>query len=249
MNARDAMPRGGHLLIQTANLHQHLPTEALAEGDYVAITVTDSGTGMTPEVLEKAFEPFFSTKGVGKATGLGLSQVYGYARQSGGDVYLESHVDAGTRVTLLLPRAETIAPPRSDNSLQARPALAVPRGTVLIVEDEPLLRDATAEIMERLGFHAVVAEDAIAALNKLAGNQVVDILFSDVVLPGDMSGVELAREALRVQSHLRVLLTSGYTAVEWIDPNELARFTMLRKPYDAEALARTLDQLEPHAPD
>jgi PAS domain S-box-containing protein len=213
VNARDAMPGGGRLTITTANVR--LDAAALAEtaeavaGDYIMLAVADTGTGMTPEALARAFEPFFTTKDIGHGTGLGLSQVYGFIRQSGGHVTITSAVGQGTTVRLYLPRidpdeATTVAEPVASAERRASGE------TVLIVEDDPDVRAFTHEVLSELGYAVVDAPNGSAALEVLATDRAIDLLFTDVGLPGGMNGRQLAEAARRLRPGLKVLFTTGY---------------------------------------
>jgi CheY-like chemotaxis protein/anti-sigma regulatory factor (Ser/Thr protein kinase) len=238
-NARDAMPDGGRIVIATrnvslANADQH----DLPPGAYVRVTVRDTGTGMDPDTVTKAFEPFFTTKDIGKGSGLGLSQVYGFAKQAGGDVRIISTPAAGTTVEILLPRA-------SDRTAGERPGVdAVPLRSanagevVLVVEDEPGVLAMTVDSLRDLGYATLTATTAQAALDLLRRGQRVDVLFSDVVMPGGMNGLQLSVEARRLRPDLKVLLTSGYTG--GFDTAEAPDFPLLTKPYDRGQLASQL---------
>ncbi|HEY1225743.1 MAG TPA: ATP-binding protein, partial [Ramlibacter sp.] len=190
MNARDAMPRGGRLRLQVANVEGTPPGQDLPAGDYVAIALHDEGEGMSDEVLARALDPFFTTKAVGRGSGLGLPQAYGFARQSGGALVLRSRVGEGTTVTLVLPRAkaepQAAAPAAPAGGLQGT-------GCVLLVEDDPLVRDTVRSGLEVSGFDVETAGDADEALQLLAGAHRIDVVLTDVVMPGSMNGVDLAR--------------------------------------------------------
>lgn len=212
INARDAMPGGGRLLVETKNVtfdddYAALNPEA-KPGDYVALSVTDTGTGMTPEVLSKAFEPFFTTKEVGKGTGLGLSMVYGFAKQSRGHVAIYSELGHGTVVTLYLPRAEQHVRERT-----VKQDIFIPRGTerVLVVEDEDQVRAIVAGQLSSLGYVVTEASDGEAALAKLNAGPAFDLLLTDVIMPGPVSGKALAGEVARTYPDMRVLFMSGYS--------------------------------------
>jgi CheY-like chemotaxis protein len=195
----------------------------------VFVTIADTGTGMSREVLERAFEPFFTTKEVGKGTGLGLSQVYGFVIQSGGQVELDTKVGEGTRVHLLLPALggdDDDEHTGDDATQRARDSL----GTVLVVEDEPDVLDIAVQIFESLGYNALSATNAASALEILRQSDSLDVLFSDVVMPGGMNGVELAREARRMRPELKVLLASGYPMSALNSP-ELQDMSFISKPY------------------
>ena len=238
-NGRDAMPDGGTIRITTRTVQlgeAEMPD--LPAGDYAKVAVIDRGSGMTAQTAAKAFEPFFTTKEFGKGTGLGLSQVYGFAKQAGGDVQILSQLGQGTSVELLLP----CVPDRTPATLQEGDP---PFGThptdgevVLIVEDEAGVRDIAVESLHELGYATLTAPSAQAALARLRGAERVDVLFSDVVMPGGMNGVQLSTEARRLRPGLRVLLTSGYTADA--TPDGVADLPLLTKPYDRDKLARSL---------
>lgn len=211
INARDAMPNGGRLFIRTRNVtldedYAALNPEA-RPGDYVALSVTDTGTGMTQEVLSRAFEPFFTTKEVGKGTGLGLSMVYGFVKQSKGHVAIYSEPGHGTVVTLYLPRAD-----REQEKAVTR-ELHVPRGTerVLVVEDEDQVRAIVVGQLSSLGYAVTEASNGEAALGKLKASPTFDLLLTDVIMPGPINGQALAREAARIHPDMRVLFMSGYS--------------------------------------
>lgn len=245
LNARDAMPLGGRVTIATSNFTTPGERTAagcdLAAGDYVLIEVSDNGTGMAPDVIARAFEPFFTTKDVGKGSGLGLSMVYGFAKQSGGHVSIESEPDEGTSVRVYIPRARAAVEP-----LPERPAPEVLRGgteRVLLVEDDALVREHSARQLRKLGYRVELAEDGAEALDVLAHQGEFDLLFTDIVMPGGMAGHELARQALILRPGLRVLFSSGYTEqsgahAAWFHPGML----LLPKPYRLRDLAEKVRQ-------
>jgi PAS domain S-box-containing protein len=215
VNARDAMPNGGRLLLETANVH--LDEEyaranvEMAPGDYVAVFMSDSGTGMPPEVIERAFEPFFTTKEPGRGTGLGLSMVYGFIKQSRGHVKIYSEVGHGTSVKLYLPRG-------AGGGVAAKPeeAAAVarqPRGreTILVVEDDAAVRAVAVSALESLGYRVRQAANGVAALEVLRLSGDIDLLFTDLVMPNGISGQELLRRARQRRPDLKALFTSGYS--------------------------------------
>jgi PAS domain S-box-containing protein len=212
VNARDAMPEGGKLRIGTRNVRLD-PNGAgrlgLKPGSYVSIAVTDSGTGMSEDVRARAFEPFFTTKEVGKGTGLGLSQVYGFVAQSGGQVDIQSEVGKGTKVQLLIPAigdGGNDDEEEDDAMHESRATL----GIVLIVEDEPDVLAIAVDIFESLGYDVLSAANAVAAIDVLRQEPSIDVLFTDIVMPGGMNGIELAREARQLRPDLKLLLASGY---------------------------------------
>jgi nitrogen-specific signal transduction histidine kinase/CheY-like chemotaxis protein len=211
VNARDAMPDGGELTIETANASLDERCELRAEddelGQYVVLVITDNGAGMSEEVIEHAFEPFYTTKPIGRGTGLGLSQVYGFVKQSGGHVRLHSEPGQGTSVRIYLPRF------LGSESYDAEAISMVPdtkqMETVLVVEDQPSVREHSAELLRELGYNVIEAEDAQDALSKIDCTPTIDLLFTDIGLPG-MNGRQLVEEALRRSPQLKVLYTSGY---------------------------------------
>jgi DNA-binding response OmpR family regulator len=217
VNARDAMPDGGKLTIETANARlDEAYVAALAEplpaGQYVLIAVSDTGTGMDKATIEKVFEPFFTTKAVGKGTGLGLSQVYGFVRQSNGHVRIYSEPGDGTTIKIYLPRLVG-ADPEADEAPAAAGATMRGEGeTVLVVEDEHELRHYTTETLRELGYTVLEAPDGQAALDIVDRHPEIALLFTDVVLAGGINGRALADEALRRRPGLKVLFTTGYTA-------------------------------------
>jgi CheY-like chemotaxis protein len=242
VNARDAMPSGGKLTIETANSYlDDAYVDAIAEpvtaGQYVMIAVTDTGVGMSRSALERAFEPFFTTKEAGKGTGLGLSQVYGFVRQSSGHVKIYSELGEGTSIKIYLPRYHG-AEPLSDT---ARPGIApgaVGRECILVVEDDPTLRAYTVETLKELGYRILEAPDAAIALNIIDQPYAIDLLFTDIVMPGGMNGRELADEAVRRRSTLKVLFTTGYTRNAIIHEGRLdPGVRLIGKPYSFDDLS------------
>ncbi len=217
VNARDAMPDGGRLSITTANAHldgaplpgAHDAHEDIMPGAYVMVSVTDTGTGMTPEVLAQVFEPFFTTKPVGKGTGLGLSQVHGFVRQSGGHINIESRPGQGTSIRLYLPRSEEEATSETA-SVTERRAVARFERTVLVVDDEPGVRDYATEALAELGYKVLSASSADQALQVLSANPRIEVLLTDVVMPGK-SGWVLGEAAQKARPNLRILYMTGYT--------------------------------------
>ncbi|HJS84443.1 MAG TPA: CHASE3 domain-containing protein [Acetobacteraceae bacterium] len=243
LNARDAMPQGGCLSIEVANAVVDRPSAAqpdIAPGEYVTIAVSDTGTGMSPDIMARAFEPFFTTKGSGKGTGLGLAMVFGFAKQSGGHAQIDSTPGQGTTVRIFLPRATpgTAAPEDSDTG-----GKAVPGGSarVLIVEDEAEVRDILAAILEDLGYSVLTAPDGAAAL-KVVAAQSVDLALIDVVLPGGMAGREVARRIAEKDPKVRTLFMSGYSEGEGQDNTPGAMIASIAKPFDRERLARLVAQ-------
>jgi signal transduction histidine kinase/ActR/RegA family two-component response regulator len=247
VNARDAMPSGGRLTIRTANVTLDARMAArypdALPGDYVMVEVTDSGGGMPPEVLERATEPFFTTKGPGKGTGLGLSQVHGFVRQSGGFLTLESTVGSGTTVRIYLPQVTAAA-----LSLPQSPTPTSGSGTVLVVEDDPDVLNVVLAQLEDLGYATLAATNGPEALHILQAPETpVDVLLTDIVMPGGMTGLELVRAARGVRPDLPAVLTSGYIAGSTAAPmageaDPAARLPVLSKPYQQEELAHVIAQ-------
>jgi PAS domain S-box-containing protein len=238
VNARDAMPRGGSLAIEVCNLAPEAlpPGLDIAERPHVAVAVRDTGDGMTPETIARAFEPFFSTKDIGKGSGLGLSMVYGFAKQSGGGVGIESSPGAGTCVTLYLPRAR-----QPESADEADGELAAPRGSgaILVVDDDEHVRQVSVEMLLDLGYRVRAAGDGHEALALLRRER-FDLLFSDVVMPKGLSGFELARQAESLCPGIKVLLTSGYPLSDQPNPE---RYRLLPKPFRSGELAAIVAEL------
>jgi PAS domain S-box-containing protein len=247
VNARDAMPDGGLLRIatgiETIDEARARTMSDIRPGRYVRVAVSDTGEGMTPEVIARACEPFFTTKEVGKGSGLGLSQVYGFVAQSGGHVAIDSTPGAGTTVTLFLP-AIAAAPPGDPAYSRSRQETS--NAKILVVEDDPDVLDVAVESLRMLGYDVLTASDGPSALAVLRGDPDIRILLSDIVMPHGMSGVELARAAVRLRPALRVLLASGYpmTALPGAtDAAALDEFLFLSKPYRSAQLAEALRAL------
>jgi two-component system, NtrC family, sensor kinase len=241
VNARDAMPSGGVLSITAKPvLLKGKAVEEGLRGEFVAIRVADSGSGIPPDALPHVFEPFFTTKDVGKGTGLGLSQVYGFAKQSGGTATVSSKVGRGTIITLLLPRSHE-APVRS--AAPSEPAVVgKPAGTVLLVEDNAEVAEVTAAYFEQLGYQVKQAANAHAALELLASEPAIDLVFSDILMPGGMTGLELGRAVGERYPALPVLLATGYSASA---REAVAQgFIVLQKPFDLADLERSLREAQ-----
>ena len=245
VNARDAMPSGGRLTIETENAHldeAHASAQEAKAGDYVSIAVTDTGTGMSRDVLQKAFEPFFTTKDFGKGSGLGLSQAYGFMRQSGGHVRIDSEVGSGTTVRLYLPRIADEA-----DAIPAVDAEALPRGSIdrliLVVEDDPEVRAHAVTMLRELGYGVVEAMDGRSALGILEATPDIAMMFTDVGLPG-MNGRELADEARKRRPGLRVLFTTGYARDAIVHNGRLdAGVELLTKPFTYAALSTKVHRM------
>jgi PAS domain S-box-containing protein len=239
LNARDAMPTGGILEIDVRNVT--LTNDAIAgvaAGPYVRLSVRDTGCGIAPEILDRVFEPFFTTKEIGRGTGLGLSMVYGFVRQSGGHVAIESTVGVGTTISLYLPKSIQTTAAAAD-VVQIRNA---PEGSerILMVEDDDDVLDVTSELLRQLGYQVQCARNGTEAIQMLKAGNRFDLLFSDVVMPRGINGVELAREAKRLCSGIKVLLTSGNAADVLARHGAEDEFPIIAKPYRRADLAEYL---------
>ncbi|MDE1995614.1 MAG: response regulator, partial [Rhizobiaceae bacterium] len=249
INARDAMPDGGMLTVETYNAHlDEAYAAAHAEvipGQYAVITVSDTGTGMDAETLSRVFEPFFTTKDQGKGTGLGLSQVYGFVKQSKGHVKIYSEVGEGTTVKIYLPRLTTES---ATEEAAAEPPVpeAADGEVVLVVEDDPDVRAYSVESLRELGYHVLEAPDGPAALQLLASHREIDLIFCDVILPGGMSGAEVVAKAREISPSLKALFTTGYSRNAIVHHGRLDKGVhLLTKPFAFEDLAaRVRDVLD-----
>jgi signal transduction histidine kinase/ActR/RegA family two-component response regulator len=247
VNARDAMPGGGKLTIETANAElddryarAHAEVEA---GQYVLICVTDTGTGMAPEVAERAFDPFYTTKGVGKGTGLGLSQVFGFVKQSGGHVKIYSEIGQGTTVRVYLPRHLGEAAAAENPTIAAPLRAGSPETIVLVVEDEDQVRHMTVDALRELGYTVVQASDGNQALEQLRVQPRIDLMFTDIVMP-DMTGRVLADRAQVERPDLKVLYTTGYTRNAVVHNGVLdPGVAFLPKPFTLDALALKVSEV------
>ncbi len=245
VNARDAMPDGGKLTIETMNGYVDEAYAAenagAVPGQYVVVAVSDTGTGMPKEVLDRAFEPFFTTKDVGRGTGLGLSQLYGYLKQSGGHAKIYSEIGRGTTVKLYLPRhvgAEQLASPERAPAAETLLPGGRPEEVILVVEDEPRVRATTVEALRELGYTICEAADGAAALQLLEERNDVVLLFTDVVMPG-MTGRELADQVLKTRPDMKILYTTGYTRNAIVHGGRLdPDVDLLPKPFTTAELAR-----------
>jgi signal transduction histidine kinase len=250
VNARDAMPRGGKMTIRTANVIVEEPTIAhpavslpplLGPGSYVHFSLADQGTGMSEEVLAHAIDPFFTTKDVGQGSGLGLSQVYGFVKQCAGQIVIDSKLGKGTRVNLFFPRVtgavNTVRPQRDE--------IADPPGgceSILVVEDNEMVLEMATTILVELGYRVLRASDGVAALDVVRREAPIDLLFTDIVMPNRMSGLDLARAARELRPDLKVLLTSGYSAYHR-DTEAVREFPTITKPYRSRDLARRIREV------
>jgi len=246
VNARDAMPAGGKLTIETQNSHldDGYASENLdvTPGQYVMLAVTDTGSGMSADVLAKAFEPFFTTKAVGKGTGLGLSQVYGFIKQSSGHVKIYSERDQGTTIKLYLPRALTLADDTEAKDAPTKPYEKF-KEIILVVEDEPAVRLFSVEALIELGYRVLEAGDPATALELIRSRSNISLIFTDVVMP-DMNGAKLAEEARKLRPDIKVLFTTGYTRNAVVHNGVLdPGVDLIGKPFTIDQLAKKVREV------
>jgi PAS domain S-box-containing protein len=241
INARDAMPDGGRLTIATANTsldERGARGRDMQPGPYVEIRVTDTGTGMPPDVIARAFDPFYTTKPLGQGTGLGLSMIYGFAKQSGGQVRLESEIGRGTTARIYMPRHQGDAHEEEAQPTPEQPPRADPGQTVLIVDDEPSIRMLVTEVLEDLGYAAIEAADGVSGLKVLQSDIRIDLLITDVGLSGGMNGRQMADTARETRPKLKVLFITGYAEDAAIGNHKLERgMQVLTKPFAMDKLA------------
>jgi signal transduction histidine kinase/CheY-like chemotaxis protein len=242
INAKDAMSTGGIIRLVLANESNTVPADGLSRGDYVRVSFLDSGIGMSADVMAKALDPFFTTKKVGEGTGLGLPQAFGFARQSGGTLLLESHEGEGTRVDILLPRASAhlVTSPPVDSDVPLKESTI--GGTLLFVEDDALVRESVAPALREAGLFVIMAETADAALACLEAGTTVDFIFSDVVMPGALNGIDLARTVSNRFPHIKMVLATGYSENRVSMPG----VQVLAKPYDLADILQVLSKAALH---
>jgi PAS domain S-box-containing protein len=233
INARDAMPKGGKLVVETRNITIDKSMAAshsdLVPGDYVRVSVSDTGSGMTPEIRERAFEPFFTTKARGHGTGLGLSMVYGFAKQSGGQATIYSEPGHGTTINIYLPRVGEAGIPEEEAEVE--PGVKAGRSeTILVVEDDDRVRNLTINRLEKLGYRVHEAADGATAIKMIENGLSADLVFSDLVMPGGLNGHDVVRRVRELDPRIKVLLTSGY-AEDLARTEDLGDTKLLRKPY------------------
>jgi CheY-like chemotaxis protein len=243
LNARDAMPFGGKLVIETANAYLDegyaMTNGDVTVGNYVMVAVSDTGTGIAPENLERVFDPFFTTKEVGKGTGLGLSMVFGFVKQSNGHIKIYSEVGHGTTVKIYLPRATGL----SDTSVESQASTSIKGGheTILVVEDDALVRRYVITQIQSLGYKTLEASRASEALEIIDSSETIDLLFTDVIMPGSLNGRQLVDEALVRRPGLKTLFTSGYAENAIVHHGRLdTGVLLLTKPYRKSDLARMI---------
>jgi CheY-like chemotaxis protein len=253
INARDAMPDGGKITIETANrwIDERMSKDSdLAPGQYISICISDTGCGMSPEVAARAFEPFFTTKPLGQGTGLGLSMIYGFARQSGGQVRIYSEVGKGAMICMYLPRAEGTRSPERSQPVSSPALMQSPGKTVLVVDDEAVVRMLVVEVLQDLGCAAVECDDGIAALEVLRSTRPLDLLITDVGLPNGVNGRQLADAARELRPNLHVLFITGYAENAVFRHGHVeSGVDVLTKPFAIEELARRVVGLLPHPAD
>jgi CheY-like chemotaxis protein len=246
VNARDAMPHGGKLVIETRNMMldgHHADFQELRPGEYVQLSISDTGAGIPPEVRDRVFEPFFTTKEKERGTGLGLAMVYGFVKQCGGHVTIYSEVGHGTTINLYFPSA---------NGASGAPVSDLIKGTtdphacetILVVEDDERVRQLTIARLKMIGYQVLVASDGPKALDILSRGDTIDLVFTDLLMPGGLSGREVATRARELKPGIKVLLTSGY-AEELVHGDDLQReqLTILRKPYQQADLVAALREV------
>ena len=237
LNARDAMPRGGVLVIETANIrarNKELPAEVVDQ-DCVLVSLRDTGTGMSPEVIERAFEPFFTTKEIGKGTGLGLSMVFGVVRQSGGAVRIRSRLREGTTVQIYLPRTIEAKTPSSRQAVKPQ---AAENAHILVVDDDPDVRWITSENLREIGYLVTEADSGRGALAILERGDPCDLMIADLVMTG-LTGVDTVRLARRIRRDLKVLFCSGYADMSRFE-KDIGNETVLKKPFEPDTLAEAV---------
>ncbi|HEX4940123.1 MAG TPA: ATP-binding protein, partial [Candidatus Kapabacteria bacterium] len=247
INSRDAMPNGGRLTIETAN--RRLDEEYAAAnaevtpGDYVMLALTDTGEGMSPEIVNRVFEPFFTTKEPGKGTGLGLSMVYGFVKQSHGHIKIYSEPGYGTTIRLYLPRAQEdlVQKDREAGDKTEKTAIGA---MILVVDDNPDVRSIVVKQLADFGYSVMESQDGPSALDIIRNDETIDLLFTDIVMPGGMTGIELAREARKIRPDIKVLLTSGFSeAMVQNDGQPGETINVLSKPYRSQELARKIQEV------
>ena len=247
INARDAMPDGGTVTILTANQSfegASAKEMGLLPGQYVSLCVADTGTGMTPDVVARAFDPFFTTKPTGQGTGLGLSMVYGFVGQSGGTVRITSDIGVGTSVCIYLPRHNSIVPSEEISEVETLAPRASDQITILVVDDEPLVRMVAVETLKELGYKILEAADGPSAIKILRSDTSISFLVTDVGLPNGMNGRQLADAARTEHPALKVLFITGYAENAVLNHGHLERgMQVMTKPFTGEALARRVDEM------
>lgn len=247
INARDAMPDGGSITVETANRAvavESVRTLDIPEGEYLCLCVTDTGTGMSTEVIAKAFDPFFTTKPLGQGTGLGLSMIYGFTKQSGGHVRVHSQVGQGTTMCIYLPRYRGEAKQNHDATRSTTTPLVKAGETILIVDDEPTVRILLKDVLSELGYTVLDATDSIEGLDTLRSNAQIDLLITDVGLPGGMNGRQMADAGREIRPKLKTLFITGYAENAVIGSAQLGPgMQVLTKPFAVDTLVSRVSDL------
>lgn len=250
INARDAMPDGGRITIESANkwIDQYgARTHDLPEGQYLSLCVTDTGVGMAPEIKEKVFEPFFTTKPIGEGTGLGLSMIYGFTKQSGGQVRIYSEVGEGTTVCIYLPRHHSDGELEEERAEVRSPNRSDQGETVLVVDDEPTVRMLASDVLHERGYTTIEAADSVAGLRVLQSDVRIDLLISDVGLPGGMNGRQMADAARQSRPNLKVIFITGYAENAAVGNGQLAPgMVVITKPFPVDFLAERVQKMLEH---
>lgn len=244
-NARDAMPDGGTLSLQTYNTSLSYETAQkinIASGDYICLSIADTGTGMPSEIQDKIFDPFFTTKEVGKGTGLGMSTAYSFVRECGGTIEINSRLGKGAEFVMYFPKSDSEQTP-AQKRIREKIAITDGQETILVVEDEEEIKDLAAMILEGQGYTVLLSSDASEALDVLQNEeQHIDLLFTDIMMPGEMNGVQLAARALVLRPDLPILFTTGYIKDSIPDVNLLSEYTILNKPYKPDMLLQEIQK-------
>lgn len=247
INARDAMPEGGRIVIEMSNQTLGLQAASahdIPEGEYLALSVCDTGIGMPPEVIARVFEPFYTTKPIGQGTGLGLSMIYGFAQQSGGQVRIHSQVGQGTTVRLFLPRYAGVVSVGAELAANVPVAFVQDSKTVLVVDDEATLRMLVADVLIEHGYTVVEAADGAAGLEILRSTQKIDLVITDVGLPGGMNGRQMADAGQALRPDIKTLFITGYAETAAIGDKALGpAMQVLTKPFSIDVLVARVREL------
>ncbi len=246
VNARDAMPDGGDLILKAEPVYLDDPIAqslGLAAGDHICLSIEDTGFGMSQDVLDNIFDPFFTTKDIGAGTGLGLSMVYGFVRETGGAISVESSIGEGTKFSLYFPRSHKTLSADNQGECNAAPIDAGGE-TILVVEDEVEIRTVAAMILQANGYNIIQAEDGIEALHILQNeDEKIDLIFTDISMPGGMNGVQMAARAQVLQPGVKLLFTTGYSSMVTPDMSLIEDYPILNKPYDTDVLVEKIKEV------
>jgi CheY-like chemotaxis protein len=245
VNARDAMPKGGHVIIETSNVNiDQAYADAnydMAPGGYVLLSVSDNGHGMPPEVVARVFEPFFTTKPKGRGTGLGLAMVFGFVKQSGGHIKIYSEVGHGTTIRIYLPRAEAAGSQRTGDAFDTVAHRAAASETILVVEDNIDVRRAVVRLLRHQGYRVIETDQVAGAIEALEAEPAIDLVLSDIVMPGGRTGIDLAEEIRARWPNVQIILTSGFSESLLKNGKNLPNnVSLINKPYRKDDLFRTL---------